>query len=155
MNPIESKGQMKEGEESGNLQAISKICPLPANLFQNLTHVCVLPRQNDCCTYPMEKRHIACSLCIIMFPEIICELWGSTGVSAIVLHPKAQGRLVGISINFPRVLDQGQSSWFPTTHLTLTYRYRRTENMLVCIAGDLAELHQHGLLQMKEQLSSK
>lgn len=41
-----------------------------------------------------------------MFPEIICELWGSTDVSAIVLHPKAQGRLVGLSINFPRVSDK-------------------------------------------------
>lgn len=57
VNPLKSKGQMKESEQSGNLQAISKICPLPENLFQNLTHVYVLPRQNDCCcTYPMEKK---------------------------------------------------------------------------------------------------
>lgn len=57
VNPIKSERQMKEGGESGDLQAISKICPLPANLFQNLTHDCVLPRQKDyCCTYPMEKQ---------------------------------------------------------------------------------------------------
>lgn len=102
-----------------------------------------------------KKRHIACSVCSTIFPEIICELWGSTDVSAIVLHPKAQGRIVGLSVSFPRVLDKGQSSQFPTTHLILTYRYRRTVSMLVCNAGDLVELHQHGLQKMKELLPSK
>lgn len=57
VNPIKSERQMKEGGESGDVQAISKICPLPASLFQNLTHVYVLPRQKDyCCIYPMEKQ---------------------------------------------------------------------------------------------------
>lgn len=35
---------------------------------------------------------------------------GNTNVSAIVLHPKAQGRLVGLSIHFPLVLDQSHST---------------------------------------------
>lgn len=164
VNPIKSKRQMKEGGESGDLQAISKICPLPANLFQNLTHDCVLPRQRLMSMSFLGKktivvhilwknRHIGCSPCITVFPDIICELRGSTDVSAILLHPKAQGRLVGLSVDFPRVLDQGQSSWFPTTHLMLTYRYRGTESMLVCNAGALVELHQHGLQKMQEQLA--
>lgn len=50
VNPTKSKRQTKEGEESRDLQAIYKICPLPTSLFQNLTHVCVLSRQKDCCT---------------------------------------------------------------------------------------------------------
>lgn len=94
-------------------------------------------------------------LCIPVFPRTTCELWGSTGVSATLLHPRAQGRLVGCSVNFPRLLGQGQSFWFPAIHLIFIYRYRRAQSMLVCDAGALAELHQYGLQKMKEQPSPR
>lgn len=94
-------------------------------------------------------------LCIAAFPKITCELWDSTDVSATLLHLRAQGRLVGRSLNFLRLLGQGQSSWFPATHLILIYRYRRAQSMLVRDAGALVELHQHGLQKMKEQPNSR
>lgn len=101
-----------------------------------------------------KKRDIACSLCITVFPEIICELWGSTNVSAISM-PQGTRQACMALYKFSQGLGSRKSSWFPTTHLILTYRYRRTESMLVCIAGDLVELHQYGLQKMKEQLSPK
>lgn len=79
--------------------------------------------------------------------------YGAAHVRLMLLHPRAQGRFAGLSVSFPRLLGQGQSSWFPTAYLILIYRYKRDQSVQVWDAEALVELHQHGLQKMKEQPS--
>lgn len=84
VNPIKSKGQRKDSEESGDLQAISKVLSSTCKSFPKLDSCLLsfLEKKTIVVHILWKKRHIACSLCITVFPEIICELWGNTNVSA-------------------------------------------------------------------------